>query len=89
MSEELRSFSGLILPGEPEYVRKPHGTIIVGTNEAASTLSCVHCNSHWIVVKGSGIKRGWCTLCFGPTCGAVQCFNCVPFEKKLEMMERG
>lgn len=52
------------------------------------TLQCKHCQVTWVVQPGSGNQRGWCTLCAGPTCGAAQCQSCVPFEKKLEALER-
>ena len=48
------------------------------------TLQCVHCMQHWMVEPGSGRRRGWCTRCSGPLCGAEECMkNCVPFEKKV------
>ena len=52
------------------------------------TLQCVHCGGHWLVEPGSGIKRGWCTLCSGPHCGGQGCWTCTPFERRLEQEER-
>lgn len=53
------------------------------------TLQCVHCGGHWIVVVGSGRKRGWCKHCQGPLCGKRQCMErCYPLEKRLDDMEK-
>lgn len=72
--------------------RKAHGYAIITDPDAPTierdTLQCVHCNRHWDVVPGSGIKRGWCGNCGGPHCGGPQCWNCVPFEKFLDTIER-
>jgi hypothetical protein len=51
------------------------------------TLQCVHCQAHWFVEPGSGRRRGFCTRCMGPTCGAAKCDPCAPFLKQLEAME--
>jgi hypothetical protein len=41
------------------------------------------------VQPGSGIKRGWCRRCGGPTCGAQKCETvCEPFEFWLDEVER-
>lgn len=74
----------LILPkykGTGGYIRidNPEGPPV-----ERDTMQCVHCMKHWIVQPGSGIRRGWCTHCNGPLCGADKCFKCVPFEKKVE-----
>lgn len=58
-----------------------------GTREA-DTAQCVHCQKIWVIKKGSGIERGWCMNCCGPTCGDKNCCNCVPFIKKIEDIER-
>lgn len=75
----------------PKYTtRRPSGLVIVtgpGGVQERDTLACVHCQAHWIVRPGSGRTRGWCLKCGGPTCGAPGCDACVPFEKKLELME--
>jgi len=53
------------------------------------TLTCAHCGRVWLVKPGSGIKRGWCFRCGGPTCGSKECSErCVPFERQLEIAER-
>jgi hypothetical protein len=71
-----------------ESVRQPAGVILVDGQTVADTLQCVHCNRHWIPIKGSGRKRGFCRECMGPLCGSKECMTCVPFEKKLEDQER-
>lgn len=74
---------------EAVSVRKEHGAIIVDGVQVASTLQCVHCGAHWIPMRNSGMKRGYCTNCAGPVCGAEACMaHCVPFEKQLERMEK-
>ena len=67
---------------------KPSGFIFIDGQEVAETLCCVHCRSHWVPVKGSGKVRGFCRKCMGPTCGSKSCDTCVPFEKRLEQIER-
>jgi hypothetical protein len=57
--------------------------------ECADTLQCPHCQAHFQVVPGSGRRRGFCMRCNAPHCGAKECFTCVPFEKKLELYEKG
>lgn len=59
-----------------------------GTKEADS-LQCVHCQHVWLVVPGSGRKRGWCYQCMGPTCSPHCHSVCVPFEKVLDYYEAG
>lgn len=77
----------------PSSVLKPHGYIAITTIEGhlreADTLQCVHCGMHWMVVKGSGRRRGFCTRCAGPTCGQHACDECVPMEQQLENIEAG
>lgn len=70
-------------------MRAPKGTIIIDSREVADTAQCVHCNAHFVMERGSGKKRGWCMNCGGITCGGVECSRCVPFEKKLDMYEKG
>lgn len=81
--------SDFMVIGEVESVRRPSGAIIINGMHLADTLKCVHCGVTWIPVKGSGITRGWCMNCDGVTCGRPQCIKCVPFEKKMEMYEKG
>lgn len=58
-------------------------------NQDGETLMCAHCQFHWIVKPGSGMKRGWCFNCGGPTCGKKHCEeHCVPFERAIEIMEQ-
>lgn len=71
------------------YERKPSGTILVGGREVAHTKQCPHCQEHFISVKGSGKLRGFCMRCMAITCGKQACHICVPFEKKIEAMEKG
>jgi hypothetical protein len=70
-------------------VRRPAGAIIIDGQQVADTLQCCHGGEHWIVRKGSGIRRGWCMNCSKPTCGAPKCDPCVPFDKKLTLFEKG
>mgnify|MGYP001572940810 CR=1 FL=1 len=54
------------------------------------TQQCVHCGGHWIVVQGSKRQHRYCSKCDGNTCSNLDCLmNCIPAEKKLEIMERG
>jgi hypothetical protein len=68
--------------------KKEDGIIILNGAVVATTKQCVHCGTHFIPVKGSGKVRGWCMKCHGVTCGALNCCTCVPFEKKLELIEK-
>lgn len=73
-------------------VRNPHGTVILtdvasGKETHHDTHQCVHCMQHFLVIKGSGVRRGWCFLCNGPTCGADSCMEHLPAEAKLEILE--
>ena len=58
-----------------------------GDKVDGDTLRCMHCSKMWIVRKGSGIERGWCMNCDGPTCGGRGCRECVHFMKKIEQIE--
>lgn len=65
-----------------------HGVILEGTKEVADTHQCPHCGMHFVMVKGSGTRRGFCLKCHGVTCGKPECSTkCVPMERQLEMME--
>lgn len=69
---------------EAGYIVSPDGYVV------AETLQCVHCQGHWVPVKGSGALRGFCLKCAGVTCGKPSCESeCVPFGKWLEKVERG
>lgn len=52
------------------------------------TISCVHCQLSWMLVKGSGRVRGFCTNCMGYVCGPA-CMECIPAERKIENLEAG
>ena len=80
--------SSLILPGDPQFERKPHGACIVEGREVAHTLQCCHCGKHFISIRGSGKVRGFCLRCKQVTCGDPKCDPCIPFEKKLEIKEK-
>lgn len=64
------------------------GAILVDGTQVASTHQCCHCGNHFVSVKGSGTRRGFCLKCGKVTCGAAECDPCTPFEKKLEAMEK-
>lgn len=89
----MRADELLIIDGQKKFevlpVRKPSGYIIVEGMVVADTVQCVHCNGHFVPVKGSGIQRGWCMNCGGATCGAEPCMDCVDFRKKLDLFEKG
>lgn len=65
--------------------RQPAGyVIIVDPDEPTierDTLQCVHCGKHWMVVPGSGRRRGWCLKCSGAHCGGAACWECAPWAK--------
>ena len=68
---------------------KQEGIIIVDGQAVGDTYQCAHCGGHFDMVKGSGKLRGYCTKCGHITCGKYECCTCVPFEKKLDLMEKG
>lgn len=70
-------------------MQRDHGAIIVDGIEVASTKQCCHCGNHFLSVQGSGIRRGFCTRCMAMTCGNHACDCCMPFEKKLDLFEKG
>lgn len=67
----------------------PSGSIIIDGQEVAHTKQCCHCGGHFVSVKGSGKIRGYCTLCTKITCGAPACDTHVPFEAKLDYVDKG
>lgn len=79
----------------PKYVStKPAGYIVyadkAGYVEAeGDMLQCVHCQYMWRVQPGSGVQRGWCSRCKGPTCGIKQVCetSCRPYMKMIEQIE--
>jgi len=72
-----------------QYERKPSGYILLDDKEVAATLQCCHCGGHFVSIKGSGKKRGFCMCCMRVTCGAAGCDHCVPFDRRLELYEKG
>lgn len=73
-------------------MRNPGGYLLITAPEGPAierdTFSCCHCNAIVVVKPGSGITRGWCGLEGKPHCGGERCWPCVPFERRLEVMER-
>ncbi len=59
-----------------------------GTREH-KTFPCPHCGGFFVIVKGSGKLRHFCTLCGAPTCDKPKCFEHSPFEKRLDLIEAG
>lgn len=70
------------------YERKAKGYFIVDGREVAATLQCCHCNAHFLSVRGSRIIRGFCMRCYSITCGKKECDVCIPFEKKISLIEK-
>ena len=58
-------------------------TVSGKTLEEFDVARCCHCQLIWRIRPGSGVVRGWCTLCSEPTCGRMACQSCVPFERRL------
>jgi len=65
------------------------GGILCDDHQIADTKQCVHCGRHWQWEHGSGKVRGYCMNCGGITCGNKRCHKCIPWEKKLELYEKG
>lgn len=74
---------------DAQVVQQPAGAIMINGRHVADTLQCVHCGGHFAIVKGSGRRRGFCTLCHGVTCGSRGCLACLPTERRLELREAG
>lgn len=70
-------------------VRRANGAILIDGRHVADTVQCCHCNMHYQMITGSGIKRGFCLKCMKPTCGRKFCDPCVPFEMKMDLAEKG
>ena len=69
-----------------------HGYMIIIDPDAKTpverdTFQCCHCSKNVIVRPGSGIERGFCNNCMRPHCGGPKCWDCAPFERKLEEWE--
>jgi hypothetical protein len=71
-----------------EHVRREAGACLVDGQQVGSTLMCCHCGRHWTPIRGSGRIRGFCLKCMDVTCGSPECLECVPYQKRLELMER-
>lgn len=71
------------------FDRKATGFIYVDGVEVASTRRCVHCGKIFMMVRGSGTARGFCRGCMGLTCGDKACDECLAFEKRLDLYEKG
>ena len=71
------------------FENKPSGIILLDGREVAQTKQCPHCQEHFISQKGSGKLRGFCMRCMAVTCGKQACHVCIPFEKKIEALEKG
>jgi hypothetical protein len=70
-------------------MKKEAGVILIDNREVATTKQCCHCGCHFISKKGSGKLRGYCMKCHEVTCGKLECCKCIPFEKKLDLVEKG
>jgi len=75
--------------GDVQYERHPGGAFIIDGIEVGHTVQCCHCNGHFLSMRGSGARRGFCMRCMKTTCGKKTCDSCIPFEKKLELYEKG
>lgn len=71
---------------DAQAVHKPSGAILLDGQHVADTVQCVHCAGHFVMLKGSGVERGWCLNCGGVFCGP-QCARCRPFERWLDQVE--
>lgn len=73
-------------------LQRPRGNFIESGpsgDVVTPTFQCVHGGEHFTIERGSGIKRGFCHRCVGPTCGSEACDRCLPFADLLELQERG
>ncbi len=65
------------------------GPLLAGQDSGGDMMRCVHDGTHWRIVPGSGMVRGFCLRCNGPTCGKRKCeTRCIPFEQEIENYER-
>lgn len=72
-----------------KWEKHPSGYILVDNKEVAHTLQCCHCNTHFLSIKGSGTRRGFCMLCMKVTCGHPSCAECVPSLAKIDFLDKG
>lgn len=77
-------------------MRNPGGALLVtledGREYARDTYSCNHCNAV-VVVEPGDVPAGLCLVCHKHVCAAClavmnRTLRCVPFEAKIEAMER-
>ena len=71
----------------PQFESKPSGYVILDGQEVGHTKQCIHCNKHFLSVKGSGTIRGYFMTCLQFTCGSPACDTCIPYEAKMEVVE--
>lgn len=68
-------------------MRKEHGAVLNSDGtQVATTTQCPHCSAHFVMVRGSGRKRGYCLNCNAVTCGAPACDVCVPVDERLNYL---
>lgn len=72
-------------------MRKPQGYAVwtgaTATREA-DTVTCCHCNAVVLLTAPLDQLGGHCRLCDKPVCAACAGKACVPFERRLEAIER-
>src|SRR5687768_17355560 len=74
---------------DAQFEKNPSGAIIMDGVEVAHTLQCCHCSAHFVSVRGSGKRRGFCLKCRKVTCGKAACDVCIPYEAKLDLSDGG
>lgn len=72
---------------DAKYEDKPSGVILMDGKEVAHTLQCCHCAVHFVSIRGSGKRRGFCMHCHKITCGNPKCDPCIPYEERLQLAE--
>lgn len=61
-----------------------------GNDIIHETITCCHCGLPDVVIPGSGRTRAYCFKCDGKTCTSDTCKkNCTPFEKLVDLSEKG
>ena len=58
------------------------------TQEEYDLVRCCHCQAQFRILPGSGMVRGWCTMCGQTTCGRQPCQPCRPFERTIAAQEQ-
>lgn len=74
--------------GNVKHEMKAHGAWMVDGIEVASTLQCPHCDAHFVSLRDSRVERLWCSHCSAVTCGKPECNVCIPYMRKLEILEK-